>query len=469
MRIWHKVWAFFKKRATFKDTEGWFHDWLLGGSATASGQAVGPNTALTLSSYFASVRAVAEDVGKIPLILYRRSGQGKDRATSHPLYRLLHDQPNPDMTAMDFRSCMTANAANWGSAYAEIVRNRAGQALAWWPLESGKMSIERDANGKLIYIYRDGGVETRLPQRDVFHLRGLASNGIEGYSIARLARESIGLGLAEQKSGGAFFGNANRPSGILESPQPLEVGQKDELRKQWEAQHKGSENAHKTAVLSGGITFKPLSISNEDAQFIESRQLTVEEMARWLRVPPHVIGHLLRATFSNIEHLAIEYVTHCLMSWAVRWEQEIQRKLISPRERNVFAEHLFDALLRGDIETRYKAYATARRYGLASANDILRRENMNPIGPAGDVYMVEGNMINVERLLEKEEPNGLDTGNGGETARPNDTEEAPEGEGEKKDGRSLAMSESLRDRFGIEMSGRDGNGSGQTHGPGGRD
>ena len=450
MTIWQRIRTLLapERRATFKDTSGWFHDWLTGGSTTASGEAVSPSKALTLSGYFAAVRAVAEDVGKIPLILYRRQkGGAKRRAFEHPVYRLLHDAPNPDMTAMDFRSCMTAHACNWGNGYAEIVHNGAGEPTELWPLGPGKMSIERDANGKLFYIYRNGGAEVRFPQRKILHIRGLASDGIQGYSIAHLAREAIGLGLSEQRSGADFFSNSSTPAGILSVPQEPGKDKRDEFHRQWEERYGKDGKRGRTAILSGGITFTPLSMSNEDSQFIESRQLTIEEMARWLRVPPHIIGHLLRATFSNIEHLSIEYVTLCLLSWAIRWEQEIQRKLISGTDTTLFAEHLFDALLRGDTTTRYAAFATARQWGWSSANDVLRKENMNPIGPAGDIYMIPANMMNAERLLETETPNGMEPPNGGADAGPVATEKEGEGEEGKNGGSRMEMAPRLRDRI----------------------
>jgi HK97 family phage portal protein len=471
MGIVRRISRWFEKRATLKDTYGWFVEHLLGGGGpTSSGESVGPNTALSLSSYFAGVRAISEDIAKIPLILYRRKGErGKERATSHPLYRILHDRPNPRMGSMDFRSCMTAHGINCGNGYAVIERAATSQPLNLWPLEPSRVRIEIGDDGGLIYIYSpEQGGELRYLDYDILHIRGLGSNGIQGYSLARLARESIGLGLAEQKAGGAFFGGGSRPGGILESPQPLKPEAKQELLKQWNAQYQGAENAHKTAVLSGGLTFKPLSISNDDAQYIESRQFTVEDMARWLRVPPHVIGHLLRATFSNIEHQSIEYVQHCLMSWAVRWEQEIQRKLISPRERNVFAEHMFDGLLRADIKTRYEVHAIRRQWGLASANDIHALENTNPIGEAGDVYLVPANMMNADRLLE-EPQDVVDTPSGNSGNGKPDPETTPEAQSQETQSRRLELAQRLCALLDIDAGAGNGNGSRTAHANGGGD
>jgi HK97 family phage portal protein len=448
MGFFNRISAWFERRATLKDTYGWFVEHLLGGTTTASGVSVGPEKALTLSAYFAAIRAISEDIGKIPLILYRRTGERrKERATTHPAYRLLHDVPNDDMSSMDFRSCLTAHACNWGNGYALIKRSTNLTPLALIPLEPSRMEISRNEEGRLFYRYRDEVGETfNLEQRDVFHLRGLGSNGIQGYSIARLARESLGQGLAEIKAGAAWFGNNSRPAGIIKMPGP-DPGKeaKNRFREQWESRYKGPDRIGSTAILYGGADFVPLTMSNEDSQYIQSRQLTVEDMARWLRVPPHIIGHLLRSTFSNIAVQGVEYVTFCLLSWAVRWEKEIQRKLISPREHNVYAEHMFAGMLRGDIETRYRAYAIARQWGWKSANDILAHENENPIGPAGDVYLVPMNMANAESFLKTEEPetneldgSGSDSG-GGQT---NSTSTSPQ-QTKEENARWLAMAERL--------------------------
>jgi HK97 family phage portal protein len=441
----NRISRWFERRATLRDSEGWLYDWVTGGKASATGLAVSPSTALTLSGYFAGVRAIAEDLGKIPLILLRRrSDGGKDRALSHPLYRILRLRPNPNMSAMDWRSAMVAFAISWGNGYSEIVRAPgSGQVVELWPLDSSRMRIiYHEDDGRLLYIYRDPVTnrERKFEQYEIFHLRGLSSDGIQGYSLARLARESIALGLAQERSGAAFFGNASRPSGVLEADHWMKKEQRIEVAREWQDHYAGVDKAHKTAVLSG-MTFKPVTIPNEDAQWIEARHLTIEEMARWLRVPPHKIAHLLRATFDNIEHQSIEYVTDCLYSWAVKIEQEISRKLISLREQNnLFAEHLFDALLRTDIKTRFEAYGSGRQWGHLTINEIRLLENRNPIGPAGDVHMVPANMMNAERLLRTEEPShGIGDTEGNQGDRPPDTESALEGDAQEKGARGMAV------------------------------
>jgi HK97 family phage portal protein len=376
---------------------------LTGGESTitVSGQRVNAGTALTLAAYWCAIRNIAEDVAKLPLILYRRvEPRGKVRAYTHPLYRLLHDAPNPEMSAMAFRETILAHALGWGNGFAEIQLRGDGRPAALWLLLPDRMRVERDRRtGKLTYVYSGGERgERRIDSSQVFHLHGLGFDGLIGYSIAHLARDSIGAGLGAEKSGAAFFGNASRPGGVIEVPIPLKDGGL-KLRESWERIHRGSERQHKTAVLDGGATFKPMAIPNKDAQWIEARLLTVQDMCRWLRITPHKLFDLTHGTYSNVEHLGQSYVEETLHSWFVRFEQEIARKLLRENEADLFAEHLADALLRGDTQSRYGAYAVARQWGWMSANDVRERENQNPIA-GGDVYLVPMNMTPADKLGE---------------------------------------------------------------------
>ena len=224
-----------------------------------------------------------------------------------------------------------------------------------------------------------------------------------------MARESIGAAIGELISGAALFGNGSRPGGVLETPNKLDDPARRNLRESWERVHGGAASSHTTAILEQGVSFKPISITNKDAMWIEARQFSVEEFARWLRIPPHKIQHLLRSTFNNIAEQNIEYVTDTLMPWLIRWEQEIHKKLIAPMRgpgvrSELFAEHVVAALLRGDPESQAKAFATGRQWGWLSANDVRGKMNDNPIGESGDVYMVQVNMQNGERLLDEPEP-----------------------------------------------------------------
>jgi HK97 family phage portal protein len=378
MKFWKRL---FERRASIKNPPDWLYTALTGGDRTVAGVTVGPDTALTLSSYYAAIRNISEDVGKLPLILYKHlDPRGKQRMSGHPLYRLLHDAPNGEMSSMAFRETLTLHAIGWGNGYAEIVRDKSKRAVALWPMDPARVSVERDNRKQIRYIVRPGPGETEettFDPMDVFHLHGLGFDGITGYSVAHLARECIGAALAAEKSGATLFGNGSRPGGVLQLAHGLSPEAKAELRRSWEAAHGGVDRANKTAILEDGITFQPIAVPNKDAQWIEARQFHVAELSRWLRIPPHKIGDLTRATFSNIEQQSIEYVVDCLQPWLVRWEQEIARKVI-PARSQMFAEHLLDGLLRGDTETRYSAYRTAILSGWMSRNEARSLENMNP-------------------------------------------------------------------------------------------
>ena len=369
---------FFERRSTVRNPADWLAASLGGGDATVSGETISPDKALTLSAYFAAIRAISEDVGKLPLILYRTlKPRGKERATTHPLYRLLHDSPNREMSSMSFRETLTMHSIGWGNGYAEIVRDKA-RPVALWPIDPTRVRIERTDDHRVIYkVAAIEGKEITLQSMDMFHLHGLGFDGLTGYSVAHLARESIGSALAMEKRGAALFGNGSQPGGVLEIPNVLDPDARKHLTESWAAKHKGASNAHKTAILEQGLQFKTIAVPNRDAQWIEGREFSVSELARWLRIPPHKIAHMRDATFSNIESQAREYVIDTLQPWLVRWEQEIARKLISPRS-GLFAEHLVAGLLRGDTTNRFNAYQTAIASGWMSRNEARALENLNP-------------------------------------------------------------------------------------------
>jgi len=371
----------------------------LGGWSTATGVDVSPSTALQVTAVFACVRILAETVASLPLPVYRRlENGGKARAPDHYLYTILHDLPNPEMTSFELREVMMGHVCTWGNAYAEIEFDRAGRVRALWPLRPDRMTVKR-VNGRLQYIYKlskpdsQGRTEITLRDEQVFHVHGLGSDGIVGYSPIHLARQAVGLALAAEEFGARFFGNDARPGVVLEHPGTLGDEAHKRLRESWESRHGGLDKSHRVAILEEGLKVHEIGLPPEDAQFLQTRKFQVSEIARMFRIPPHMIADLERATFSNIEHQSLEFVIHTIRPWLVRWEQEIYRSLLTPQERKTyFAEFLVDGLLRGDIQSRYQAYATARQWGWMSANDVRRLENMNPI-EGGDTYLVPLNMI----------------------------------------------------------------------------
>lgn len=364
---------------------------------SAAGIGVTPDSAMTSSAVYACVRILSETVASLPLVMYRRQDRGKTRAPEHPLYRLLHDQPNDFMTALELRETLQAHLALWGNAYAQLDYNGAGQVTGIFPLRPDKMQRIETQGGQRVYHYQTpSGQVIPLNGARIWHLRGLGSDGLFGYSPIQLMRNSVGLSMATEKYGAKFFGNGARPGGVLEHPGKLSDASANRLRSSWNEMHMGLDNSHKVAILEEGLKWHEVGLPPEDSQFLETRRFQVQEIARIYRVPPHMLADLERATFSNIEHQGIEFVVHTIRPWLVRWEQSISSNLMTERDRQTFyPEHLVDGLLRGDTASRYQAYATGRQNGWLSANDIRALENMNPVD-GGDVYLVPLNMIPAE-------------------------------------------------------------------------
>lgn len=369
-------------------------EWL-SGPPTATGQRVSPEGALRLAAVYACVRVISEDVAKLPLFVYRRLLRGKSRAPEHPLYSLLHDSPNPYMTAMQFRETLMGHLLLRGNAYASIDRNRNGAVQALWPLRPDRMEASVvSAAGTLVYkYYLPNGEPRLLPQNEVFHLRGLSSDGLVGYSPITLHRETVGLALASEEYAARFFGNNASPGGVLQAKTRLNKEAAERLARSWSEAHQGLTQAHRVAVLEEGVEWKQVSTSPEDAQYLEHRKYGRSEIASIFRVPPHKIGDLERATFSNIEEQAIEYVSDTLQAWLVRIEQQINMDLLLPGERQLyFAEHLMDALLRGKALERAQALQLQRQNGIINADDWNEIENRNPLPDGlGEDYWMPSN------------------------------------------------------------------------------
>lgn len=386
----------------------WLEKSLIGGSDDEiAGVEITPNSALSISTYFACILVISEDVAKLPISIIRNLTDGKkERLNQHPVYRLLNVEPNPEMTPISFRAAIMSHILGWGNGYAEIVRLGNGRPAELWPMKPDRTAPLRLADGSIAYDYtRDNGNRVRLPAENVLHIPGLGFDGIMGYSPVSLARQSLALSAAAEKYGASFFGNSSMPKGILEHPGKLGKQAGKNLRESWESNYRGPANANKVGILEEGMKFHAISVPPEDAQFLETRQFQVTEMCRWFRMAPHKIGDLSNAHFSNIEHSAIEHVTGCLHPWFVRWEQEIARKLFMGSERDLYAAHNTAALLRGDLKSRYEAYAIGRQWGWHSVNDVLRKEDENPI-EEGDVYLVPDNMSNAKAIVKQTEPKG---------------------------------------------------------------
>ena len=365
---------------------------------TDAGIAVSEESALRATAVFSAIRIIAESIASLPFGMYERIERGRRSAPSHPLHRLLHDEMNPEMSAMTGREVMAAHLAGWGGAYLEKQFDGAGRIIALWPLLPDRTKAVRVNQVKWIQTRLPSGSQALLPAERVLHVPGLGFDGLNGYSPIGLARQAIGLALATERFGARHFGNGAKMSGVLRHPKILNEKGQANLRDSFERLYTGLSNSHRVAILEEGMEWQQIGIAPEESQFLETRKFQVTEIARIFRVPPHMLADLDRATFSNIEHLSIEFVVHTLRPWLVRIEQAINMQLLTRDERDrFFARHTVDGLLRGDIKTRFEAYGQALMNGWYSPNDIREFEDKNPI-EGGDRYFVQQNMMPLDMV-----------------------------------------------------------------------
>jgi HK97 family phage portal protein len=422
----------------------WLLELLGAGARTASGRHVTADSALLLSAVFDAVRLVAESCATIPLRVYReRPDRGKDALPDHQVARLLDDQPNPWQTAVDFRAMMQAHVELRGNAYAKKVTTRGGAITALVPMHPDRVTVRQAPDGSFWYrwapVYPGGvvGEPETLHQDEVLHRRNFGTDGFLGLSTIALARESIGLGLSAEEYAARFFENNAQPGGILEAPGKLTEKAFDRLRESFARRHEGPGNAHRFALLEGGLTWKQVGLANTDSQLLESRQFQIEDIARWFHVPPHMIGHLERATNNNIEQQSLEFVTYSVRPRLVRSEAEYRRDLLLPRERGtVRVKHLVDAFLRGDFAGRMNGYAIGRQWGWLSVNDINELEDRDPV-PHGDERLRPLNMVVIGEDLPAD-PTPPDPAQQPSTAAPVGGDQPPApGTGTRADRRSV--------------------------------
>ena len=374
---------------------------------TTSGKPVNERTAMQTTAVYACVRILAEAVASLPLHVYEyQDDGGKKLVHDHPLYYLLHDEPNPEMTSFVFRETLMSHLLIWGNAYAQIIRDGAGRVLGLYPLLPDMMDVQRDDRGNIYYVYSRNSDENpmfkeygdiRLKAEDVLHIPGLGFDGLIGYSPIAMAKNAVGMTLACEEYGASFFANGANPGGVLEHPGVLKDPSK--VRESWNSVYRGVNNAHKIAVLEEGMKYQQIGIPPEEAQFLETRKFQINEIARLYRIPPHMVGDLDKSSFSNIEQQSLEFVKYTLDPWVIRWEQSLQRSLLLPGEKGKYFIKLnVDGLLRGDYQSRMNGYAVGRQNGWFSANDIREMENMNPIPDeqGGNLYLINGAMTKLE-------------------------------------------------------------------------
>ncbi len=385
-------------------TSGSAYSFFLGNST--SGKRVNERSAMQMTAVYSCVRILSEAVAGLPLHFYKYTDSGsKEKAVEHPLYFLLHDEPNPEMTSFVFRETLMTHLLLWGNAYAQIIRNGKGEVMALYPLMPDRMTVDRDEKGRLYYEYNTSsddastmkGSTVKLSPSDVLHIPGLGFDGLVGYSPIAMAKNAIGMAIACEEYGAKFFANGAQPSGVLEHPGTIKDPSR--VRESWQNTFGGSQNANKVAVLEEGMKYTPISISPEQAQFLETRKFQINEIARIFRVPPHMVGDLEKSSFSNIEQQSLEFVKYTLDPWVSRWEQSMVRSLLTEEEKKqYFIKFNVDGLLRGDYQSRMNGYATARQNGWMSANDIRELENLDRIPEelGGDLYLINGNMTKLQ-------------------------------------------------------------------------
>ena len=427
-------------------TAGSAYRFYMGG--TTSGKAVTERSAMQMTAVYSCVRILAEAIAGLPIHLYKyKPDGGKEKAIDHPLYLLLHDEPNPEMSSFVFRETLMTHLLLWGNAYAQVIRNGRNEVVVLYPLMPNKMTVDRDEHGHLYYEYQRSNDEAPtmkgstvvLNPTDVLHIPGLGFDGLVGHSPIAMAKNAIGMAIACEEYGAKFFANGAAPGGVLEHPGTIKDPQR--VRESWQSTFGGSGNSNKIAVLEEGMKYTPIGISPEQAQFLETRKFQINEIARIFRVPPHMVGDLEKSSFSNIEQQSLEFVKYTLDPWVIRWEQSIQRTLLTPEEKkSYYVKFNVEGLLRGDYQSRMNGYAIGRQNGWMSANDIRELENLDriPAEEGGDLYLINGNMLpmknagafadtttsndgkedseNEQEVLEVEESDGTGNGADGENA-----------------------------------------------------
>lgn len=388
------------------EAPAWFSDssWLgfgFGGKSKAGVQ-INERTALKFSAVFACVRILSETLASMPIILYRDrkigdKSSGKDRAVDHPLYDILKAAPNKEMPSMILKETLQSHVCLSGNGYAQIQRNRRGTVtslnLIPWIYIDPRRNLE---TWEIEYQTNDRGKLITLPPEEIFHIPGLGFDGLKGYSPVRMAQEAIGLGLAAETFGSMFFSNGASMSGIAEYPTKMSDEAFNRFKDSFTAAYSGLGNAKKIMFLEAGAKFTQTTIPPNEAQFLETRKFQITDIARWYRVPPHMVGDLDRATFSNIEQQSLDFLIYTMLPWFTRWEQFINFRLLTSAERaqGYFAEFLVNSLLRADSSARGQMLHLMRQDGVINADEWRELENMNPQeNGQGKYYFVNGNMI----------------------------------------------------------------------------
>jgi HK97 family phage portal protein len=389
------------------DPKSWDRSlWNLAGSQSLSGEVVNEHTALTYSAVYNAISLISGTIGALPLHLMQRKGDKKRMADDRILYRVMHDQWNPYMTAMAGREALTAHILAWGNGYAEKIRNGYGEVVELWPITPNRV-IPEMVDGKLIYkISMPTGEAVTLPRDKVLHVPGLGFDGFVGYSVIAMARKSIGLGMALETFGAQYFGQGTHPGVIVSHPGKLGKEGYDNMKNALTTSYSGLGNAHRLMLLEEGLKLENVGIPPNDSQFLESRQFQIPEIARWFNLPPHKLKDLTKSSFSNIESEQRSFYADTLLPWLVRLEQNFNNQLLTDSDKNLsgygrlYFKHNAEGILRPDAAGRAEFYSKMIATGAYSINEVRALEDMDPI-PNGDEHFVPLNMVPLSMAKEQ--------------------------------------------------------------------
>ncbi len=424
----------FKNDLSLTDPKAWSPStWNLMGGATSSGVAVDEATALTYSAVYNAISLISGTISTLPLDLLIKKNKKTRTATEKPIHNVMHTKWNKYMTAQVGREVLTAHILAWGNGYCEISRDAMGQVAELWPIPPNKIKPEM-FDGALTYLVNTNDGQIRLPWEQILHVPGLGFDGFVGYSVISFARESIGLGLATEQFGSQFFGNGTHPGVIVSHPGKLGEQASKNLSSSLVNTYSGLGQAHKLLLLEEGMSMEAVGIPPEDAQFLQTRQFQIPEVARWFNLPPHKLKDLTKSSFSNIESEQISFVTDSILPWAIRFETNYNAQLLTEKEiaTGFYFKHKMDGLLRGDTKARSEFYAKMFGIGAISINEIRAKEDLNPI-EGGDRHFVPMNMTPLDKIDEEPEDDN----------QPQETivedEELPSGEQESNRGNLISL------------------------------
>lgn len=373
-------------------------------AASLAGETVTPETALNFSAVYAAVELKSNSLKTMPFFVYKRLPNGGNKpARDHPLYRLLHDAPNPEQTPGQFKKFLEATRLLWGNGYAFIEQNGIGRPTALWPIHPSRVEVRREEDNEIIYyVYNNDGTALPVRSKWMYHVMGLSLDGVSGVSVIGLARTSVGLGLALDRHGAQFYGNNAQPSVCVTHPGLVSDTGKKNMKESWRTTHgRHGEERYGVTLLEEGVTVHTLGMPHEDAQYLETRVFQVDEISRWFTIPPHKLAQLKGAIRANIEASQIEYVVDGVLPMTIDWEEEANRKLLMQSERaTYFTKFQLKGLLRGDTKARGEFYKLLIQNGLASPNELRALEEMNPLGEEGDQHFVPMNMATLESFLD---------------------------------------------------------------------